>query len=342
MKKTPFKVVVFRAGSLGDCLMAKYFLENVRLAHPEARCAIVVGERGAMIRGLLVGYPWIEVREVNRGKLWAAFELMRNFWQSDLVVTQYTKGTFSLLSKIMARLLAKKGAMVGFVDPWWGNRFLYSKLIVADKNLSTREQENQALNAAGIPIGVARLEFVQGEEKSSVFAAKKGRYIIVHLFPGNEGRGFTFENKVVIVSEVARKYGSQYELIITGGLADQKTAEAVVLELRQRDQRLNSVHIEVVAGKTSLPELTSLISGAAGVVSADTGVAHLAAHMSRPLVVLRSCVGRNWWLPGQYSGIPLVLDADQVCIAGHIGKMHPACINAIDFNKIAIPGLSIA
>ena len=59
----PFKALTFRASSIGDALMAKYLLENVRATHPEARCAIVVAGRSGMIRDLLAAYPWIEVLE---------------------------------------------------------------------------------------------------------------------------------------------------------------------------------------------------------------------------------------------------------------------------------------
>lgn len=59
-------------------------------------------------------------------------------------------------------------------------------------------------------------------------------------------------------------------------------------------------------------------------------------------MVIRSCVGRSWWLPGQYGPGPVVLDADFLCKQGHIGKEYPACINGVDFGKVRIPGLSIA
>lgn len=87
MSKTISKVVIFRAGSLGDNLMGKFFLENVHAAYPSAKCCVVVGERGGMIRGLLSNYPWIEVREVNRRNPASVFRLIRDYFQADLVYT---------------------------------------------------------------------------------------------------------------------------------------------------------------------------------------------------------------------------------------------------------------
>ena len=39
------KVLTFRASSIGDTLIGKYFLENVHAAYPDARCGIVVAGR---------------------------------------------------------------------------------------------------------------------------------------------------------------------------------------------------------------------------------------------------------------------------------------------------------
>jgi len=335
MKRVISKVVIFRAGSLGDNLMGKFFLENVHAAYPDAKCCVVVGERGGMIRGLLSGYPWIEVREVNRRNPMSVLRLVRDFFGADLVYTQNTKGIFSTASKIVGRLIAKPGAMFGYEDPWWGNRFVYSKIIHAEKDLSVREHECHALGLVGIPVTVKELSLNTSPDKAGT------SYILVHLFPGNEGRGFSPENKARIVAQAAKMYGATHRILLTGSKQDRGIAEQALQDARGRE-KLDGIDLQVVAGDTDLPGLIRLIAGASGVISADTGVAHIAAHLRRPLVVIRSCVGRSWWLPGQYDNSPLVIDADAVCAKGHVGKLYPACINGVDFSKVRIPGLSIA
>src|SRR5579859_4479491 len=105
------KALTFRASSLGDCLMGVYFLQQVRAQYPDAHCAIVVASRGAMVRDLGAAYPWIEVYEANRRSPRTLLRLARRFWRSDLVTTQYTGGTFPLVGKIFARMLARRGAL---------------------------------------------------------------------------------------------------------------------------------------------------------------------------------------------------------------------------------------
>ena len=112
------KVLTFRPGSIGDCLMAKYFLEQVRAADPALRATLAVPTRVTMVRDLLAAYPWIEVVQTK---------FLRPP-RRDLVVTPYTGGVFPLRTKLFARLLGKK--LIGFSDRSPFNRFLYNKIII--------------------------------------------------------------------------------------------------------------------------------------------------------------------------------------------------------------------
>ena len=93
----------------------------------------------------------------------------------------------------------------------------------------------------------------------------------------------------------------------------------------------------VIAGEATLQEMMNLIAHSRGVVSVDTGVAHIAAQLRKPLVVMHTCVGRAWWLPGQYDSDAsiAVFECDAICAAGHIGKEYPDCINEINVEDIA-------
>src|SRR5690242_15574867 len=116
MAQKIYKVVTFRAPSIGDALMALYLFENIHAAYPNARCALVVPARGAMIRDLFAAYPWIEVIEASHRNPRAALYLLKDFWHSDLVVTPYTAGVITLPTKLMGWLLASRGGLVGFAN----------------------------------------------------------------------------------------------------------------------------------------------------------------------------------------------------------------------------------
>jgi hypothetical protein len=299
--------------------MGKYFLEEIHASYPRAHCVLVVASNGRMIRDLLKAYPWISVREVNRTKPLEVAKLFVELWGSDATLTQYSgRGTFSLFSKLFARFVTKFERFAGFTDPFWGNRFLFDHLIPLDFSRSFLIHEQHALKALGIPLTVKALSFVC--EESDILKKLQltpRAYTILHLFAGTEGRGFSEEKKKKIVLSLSTNSPT---ILVTGGAGDRKAAE----------EACRGTNARVIAGETSVQELAYLIKHAQGVVSIDTGVAHMAAQMRVPLVVMRTCVARNWWMPEQYPEANLVvLECDGVCKGGHIAERERNCVNAI-------------
>ncbi len=324
------KALTFRASSIGDCLMGKYLLENIHAQFPTARLGIVVASRGAMIRDLFAAYPWLEVIEANRHSPRILWSLYRDFRGSDLVVTQYAGkvgGSFSFASKLVARLLAKNGGLVGFADASRWNRFLYDKLVTVSSSDAIAEHDRAALRAAGVPVSLQfqTLQYIKDSEVLSKFNLEAGKFIVVHLFAGNSARGLSPDKKRELLVALAKKLPDT-RLVISGGASDRKEALLVV----------GNIPATVIAGEATLQEMMNLIAQSRGVVSVDTGIAHITAQLHTHLIVLRTCVGRAWWLSGQYgSDAPItVFSCDSVCENGHIAKAYPACMDAIDIGEV--------
>lgn len=319
------KALTFRAASVGDCLMGKYLLENVHAQFPEARCGIVIAHHEDLIRDLLKAYPWIEVIEANRKNPRALWKLWKRFHGSDLVVTQYAGkegGCFALASKIAARLLAKRKGMIGFADASKINGLLYDTIISFSRTAAPASLEREALRAAGVPVAHAwpTLTYVPREATLRKFELAPKEYIVVHLFAGNKSRGLHPDKKRELLVALSKSL-PDIRLIISGGKGDR--AEAL--------QAADGLDARVIAGETTLQELMNLISESRGVVSLDTGVAHMTAQMGKPLVVLTGCLGRHWWGEGQYTPQTSVsiFSRAELCAAGHIYKDYPDCIGEI-------------
>lgn len=322
--------LTFRASSIGDCLMGKYFLENVHAAYPEARCAIVVGSHGAMIRDLFSAYPWLEVIEANRRNPSSVLSLLYSWRGSDIVLTQYAgkaDGRFSLASKFVARILARRGGLVGFTDAFLWNRYLYDVVISFDRNTAPAELERHALAKLNIPIAlsVPTLSFFPQTSVFKRLAVEPGRHVIVHLFAGNTGRGLSPENQRALVGALHEKF-PDITLLLSGGKQNRAKAEEISAGISD---------VRVIAGETSLQDMMELISSAIEVVSVDTGIAHITAQLQRPLVVLATCVGLHWWKEEQYgpqASIRLFTHAEP---NGHTFKEYPDCINGVDMQEVA-------
>lgn len=325
------KALTFRASSIGDCLMGKYLLENIHAEFPQARLGIVVASRAGMIRELFAAYSWLEVIEANRRHSVSLFSLWKKFHESDLVVTQYAGkqgGSFSLASKLAARVLARRGGLVGFTDASWWNRMLYDRLVPIRSDIAVAEHDRAALHAAGLPVSLPfpTLAYLRDDAVLKKFHLETRKFIVVHLFAGNASRGLRPDKKRELLAALARKL-SGVRLVISGGATDREESTRIT----------EHIPATVIAGEATLQELMNLIAESRGVVSVDTGVAHIAAQLRKPLVVLRTCVGRQWWFPGQYGGdAPItVFSCDEKCAAGHMNRDYPACVNAIDMEEVA-------
>jgi len=319
------KALTFRASSIGDCLMGKYLLENIHAEFPHARLGIVVSSRSAMIRDLFEAYPWIEVVEANRRNPLSLWRLWRDWRRSDLIVTQYAGkpgGKFSLASKIVAWLLSRRGGLLGFTDTSRINHTLYGTLVPFDINVAPAEHERKALRAVGIPIAVERprMHFVSIPDTKEKFGIETP-FIIIHLFAGNKGRGLSLKNKRTLLKEMSEQF-PEYQLVVSGGPADKKEAKDAT----------RGISANIIAGDTSLQEFMNLIAESSAVVSVDTGAAHLSAQLGTPLVVLRTCLGPNWWNTGQYGKNTSIRQFNRadLCTTGHTIKTFPDCINDID------------
>ncbi len=322
------KVLTFRASSVGDCLMGKYLLENVHAEFPQARCGIVVANHGDLMRDLFSAYPWLEVIEANRRNSRSLSHLWTNFHGSDLVVTQYAGkkgGKFSLASKLAARLLAKRGGLIGFVDASKINALLYDKIVSFTQKEPPALLERKALGAAGIPVRQEwpTLNYIPDSRVTEKHGLT-GAYLVVHLFAGNKSRGLHPEKKRELLTALHTAFPDT-RLVISGGKGDRAEAEQVAEGLNAR----------VLAGETTLQEMMNLIVGSRGVVSVDTGMAHMTAQLGKPLVVLAGCLGIHWWQAGQYAPeTPVsVLSRADLCTDGHkVNRGYSDCLG-----KIAIP-----
>lgn len=324
------KVVTFRASSIGDCLMAKYLLENIHLEFPEAKCAIVVAGRAKMIRDLLSSYQWIEVIEANRRNLRAVLSLWWKYHGSDLVVTQYAGkpgGRFGLTSKFMARILAHKGGYVGFDDPSRWNKILFDHTIPVRSDRAVVWHEQEALRTFDIPksISFPKIIFQKDTNILENFGLRPGNFIVLHLFAGGLGRGMNPEKKRELIDYLVGM-DRNLQIVISGGIGDREELLRITRDLP----------VTIIAGKTTLQELMNVIFNSRGVISLDTGVAHISAQLGKPLVVLRTCLAPNWWFAEQYGpSAPInILSSDRSCSKGHIFKDYPGCLNDIPIDDI--------
>jgi len=325
------KALTFRASSIGDSLMGKYLLENIHAQFPDARLGLLVASRGAMIRDLFAAYPWLEVIETNRKDMRGLWRLWKAFRGSDVVVTQYAGkpgGKFSLSSKLFARILAKRGGLAGFSDSWPYNALLYDTFVPLDAREAPAAHERALLKAVGIPVVLTNPELTCLAQKGILerVGVSSGAYVMVHLFAGNLSRGLSPEKRREVVSMLQKNFPDK-TILVTGVQKERELALAAAEGVP---------NTRVIAGEVSLQEAMNLIMESSGVVSVDTGMAHMTAQLKKPLVVLATCLGPNWWSPEQYGAdrSMFVYTDPDAHPGGHVSQDYPLCINNISLSSI--------
>lgn len=297
------KAFTIRASSIGDCLMGKYFLENIHAAYPNAQCFLVVASSGTMIRSLFAAYPWITVIEANRKKPLSLLRVYMALRGAEAGETQYSVGgRFSFPSKLFARLVTRRGGLVGFDDGHSLNRFLYDKLLVCNLENPVFTREQDAVRALGVPLSVHELsyEYVHDDSALEKFGFSENGYVLLHLASGSDQRTLRPEKRREIAHAVSQFCVDRGLLLgITG----------TEKEWEKYKEAYDGLPVVVLAGKTSVQELANLIARSFAVVSLDTGVSHLAAHMKKQVVVLTSYQGTIWWTKTQYPENTRVLTA---------------------------------
>lgn len=320
------KAVTFRASSIGDALMALYLFQNIRTANPDAKCGLVVAGRGSMIRDLLAAYPWLEVIEANRKSPKAVLHLLATFWRSDLVSTPYTAGTVGLFTKMMARLLARRGSLVGFIDKSSNTKVFYDTVLPFwGRGTAPRLLEQAVLKVRGIPVAQEYFsyEFLPQPQVFERLGIKAGTYIVVHLFAGSQTRGLNPEHQQALVDALAQEFpGTQ--LVFTGTDHDHGFIKKLTLPQG------------TVLATTSVQEMAQLLKSAKGVVSIGTGPSHMASIMRVPTVVMCVCHGTPWCDTDQYGDAPIAVFArPELCPGGHNNEGYARCMNAIDMGAVA-------
>lgn len=325
------KVLVFKASSIGDALMAKHFLENVHALYPDARCGLLVAGRGGMVRSLLAAYSWIEVIEVNRRNIVALLKLIWIYRGSDVVMTSYVKpgGRFGLCSKLVARILARPGRLFGFTDISTWDRHIYDHVLESNMLCAPRLLEEEVLEAAGIPVTheALSLEYLAQPELLTRLVLEGVPYVAVHLFAGSDGRAMSQKKRQALLNALSQELPGM-TFVLTGTASERSFLEELDLPESAK----------IIAGDLTVQELAAILDASVCVVSVGTGPSHMTSHLGKPLVVLVVCIGIPWCGQeqfGNYVSVKIFSDTN-ACAEGHrMLEQSPACIEGIDVTEVA-------
>jgi ADP-heptose:LPS heptosyltransferase len=260
-------LLAYRALGLGDLLTAVPALRALAIAFPRHRRAIATPSWLGPLVGWLPGrYSMLPAGEL---------EPLALTKQPDVAVNLHGRGPEShrvLLAERPERLIAFGNDDV----PWSGPRWNDAEHEVL--------RWCRLLEEHGVDADPGRLEILA----PSAYAPERATgSVIVHPGAAAGARRWPAD-RWSAVAHALRRAG--FRVLVTGSAAERSVARAVA-------RRAKLPRHDVIAGGTDVGDLAALVAAAAAVVSADTGIAHLATALGTPSVTLFGPTSPDTWGP---------------------------------------------
>ena len=321
------RVLVVRLRSIGDTVLATPSLIALRRFLPDAQIDVLLEDWAApVLDGFNVIDKVIRVSRKNKkSRLEAALEIRRNRYDVAFNLHGGTTGTF---------FVRASGAKyrVGFAEFSYG--FLYTHLLdsPADfwhkKEIHSAENQLALLGSVGVPVA--------DKPKSRLVVTEKARIVIDAKLKNSQFALFHPAAAFATKQWATENFAQTAEFLHEKGLTIIAVAAKNEREVLENLQKSARVPISIFDDLT-LPEITALASRAKLFVGNDSGIAHIAAAVGTPTVVIFGASNINVWHP--WTDAPSeIVHAENAC--GHqIGEIrkgseNPKCILCVTVGQV--------
>jgi lipopolysaccharide heptosyltransferase II len=285
------RILVVKLRSIGDTVLSTPSLIALRRHAPEAEIDMLLEDWVAPVLDSFEGVNVIAMGDSFASRWHAAWELRRRDY--DVAFNLHGGTTATLMTWL-------SGATHRFGDAAYQYAFLHNHRTTSPefwgrKELHSAEQQLAMIGFAGVPVDdlprtrltVTHEALRSVEGKLSEFEILNSRSQIAVLHPGT-----AFITKQWSVKNFARiaegLHAKGFKVV-----AIASKAENYVL-----DQLKNASNVPIrTLDDLRLPEITALISRARIFVGNDSGVAHMAAAVQTPSVVIFGSSNRTHWRP---------------------------------------------
>ena len=321
------RVLVIRLRSIGDTVLATPSLIALKRFLPDAEIDILLEE---WVAPILVGFE--EINEIitigksNRSRLKTADKLRRRKY--DVVFNLHGGTTSTFLTRA-----ASAKHRIGFQH--YQYNFFYNHLAPPASELWNQEKTHSAeqqlalLGFAGIPVSdkpKTRLNVTEKAKFSIAEKVKSENFALIHPAAAYETKRWKTEN-FARTAEFLNEKGLKTVAVAAKG-------ESGVLE---KLNALSKIPIQTFDDLT-LPEITALASRAKIFVGNDSGIAHIAAAVSTPSVVIFGSSNRAHWRPWTDTPYEIVFEKFpcQPCAGDFCREFEtPQCIEQVTFKTVA-------
>jgi lipopolysaccharide heptosyltransferase II len=316
------RILVVRLRSIGDTVLSTPSLIALRRFLPDARIDILLED---WVAPVLEGFSAVDniltVEKTSQSRLKTAWQIRRNRYDVAFNLHGGTTATF---------FVRASGAphRIGFSNYQYS--FLYNHLLssAADfwqqEKTHSAEQQLALLGFVGVPVEDKPKSKLAVIEKLAV-RNSQFPFVLIHPTAAFATKQWSAENFAVIAEFLVQK---GLQVVAVGTKKERETLD----RLRQ----FSEVPIQIYDNLT-LPQITNLASRAKLFVGNDSGIAHIAAAMQTPSVVIFGSSNRAHWSPWTDALHEIVFEPFpcQPC-AGYICEEfgEPKCILSIKTESV--------
>ncbi|MGB7069339.1 MAG: glycosyltransferase family 9 protein [Pyrinomonadaceae bacterium] len=282
------RVLVIRLRSIGDTVLATPSLIALRRFLPDAEIDILLEDWVApLLDGIDAASKVISIPTGTRARAAAAWRIRQNNYDVAINFHGGTTGTFFTVAS---------GAKhrVGYTEYQYS--FLYNHLLTSaadfwrQKSTHSAEQQLALLGFVGVPVedrpksklDVTEAAFYSTKQKIGEIGAE---YALLHPAAAFATKRWATEN-FARIAEFLAEQGISTIAVAAGH-------ERAVLDKLQIEAKVPIM----VFDDLSLPEITALSKTARIFVGNDSGIAHIAAAVQTPTVVIFGSSNRDHWRP---------------------------------------------
>ncbi len=322
------RVLVVRLRSIGDTVLATPSLIALRRFLPDAQIDILLED---WVAPVLDGFDAVDKvvtvsRKNKKSRLETALKLRRNRYDVAFNLHGGTTATF---------FTRASGARhrVGFAE--YSYNFLYNHLLVSPEDfwrqsdIHSAENQLALLGSVGVPVQDKPKSRLKVTEKARIsveaklesqIASRKSQIALIHPAAAFDTKQWSTENFARVAEFLSAK---DFQIVAVAAKNESEVLEKL--------QTLSQVTIKTFDDLT-LPEITALASRAAIFVGNDSGIAHIAAAVGTPSVVIFGSSNIKVWRPWTNAPHEIVYEkfACQPC-AGYFCQEfdEPRCILSV-------------
>jgi ADP-heptose:LPS heptosyltransferase len=275
-------VGILMFGVIGDTIFAASLARAIKMWRPNVTVVALVAKSNAGAIDLVDGID--EVMVVPVGRPLKAMRIVRARKFDVLIDTSQWPRIGAVLT-----VTSRSRYTIGFRTDGQCRHYAYDAVVKHSRDRHEVDNFRQLLRPLGIAVQV---QPSLRHDLTGAFSTLAGlRYVVFHPWATgfrSELREWPTERWVALAYALE---GMAECIVITGGKGDRAASERLAAAIAR------PALVRVLAGETSLADLTRVLANAQAVVSVNTGTMHIAALLNRPLVALHGPTDPRRWGP---------------------------------------------